>query len=315
MSFSVKAVESPSPQLSPYMQPYVSPQMLPQAGQRVPTMSLSDDHLPAKRVGTDPTKYKTTICRNWEQTGMCTFRGCTFAHGVEELRAPTRMDAGSTPHLHSQYVSPGNTPPLMGTSSAAAVNHFVSSAVAAAAAGGNGNGGAQAAGPPKLEGLLELLHGEVLRERELVAVHMEANRTLESILRREQALHTETRARLDETRGEYAALVELVAQQNAVLQTLMQQRNAIASGLTSSHFGGGGVGSSVDAAGLMERATTVLRSGGDIGFERDGGAAAGREHLPPAGGSVSSTSSEEGEAKEKEKEQIEEILRALQHHS
>ena len=36
--------------------------------------------------GTDPTKYKTAICRNWETTGTCNFRGCTFAHGREELR-------------------------------------------------------------------------------------------------------------------------------------------------------------------------------------------------------------------------------------
>ena len=43
-----------------------------------------------KRRGTDPTKFKTTICRNWEQTGTCTFRGCTFAHGVDDLRAPHR---------------------------------------------------------------------------------------------------------------------------------------------------------------------------------------------------------------------------------
>ncbi|KNH07942.1 zinc finger-domain protein [Perkinsela sp. CCAP 1560/4] len=36
--------------------------------------------------GTDLTKYKTAICRNWETTGTCSFRGCTFAHGREELR-------------------------------------------------------------------------------------------------------------------------------------------------------------------------------------------------------------------------------------
>ena len=38
--------------------------------------------------GTDPSKYKTAICRNWEIDGICHFKGCTFAHGKEELRIP-----------------------------------------------------------------------------------------------------------------------------------------------------------------------------------------------------------------------------------
>ncbi|KNH04956.1 zinc finger-domain protein [Perkinsela sp. CCAP 1560/4] len=53
----------------------------------------------------DPSKYKTAICRNWESTGICNFRGCTFAHGKGELRmARTSHSDGcyqSSP-LHSE---------------------------------------------------------------------------------------------------------------------------------------------------------------------------------------------------------------------
>lgn len=303
MTFSVKAVESPSPQLSPYMHPYVSPQMLPQPGQRVPSMSLNDDHVPAKRVGTDPTKYKTTICRNWEQTGTCTFRGCTFAHGVEELRAPTRIDHGGTPLLHSQYVSPGGTPPLMASNTgAAAVSHF-----------GNGN-------PPKLENLLELLQAEVSRERELVTVHMEANRTLEGMLRREQLQHAETKAMLEERRTEYALLVDVVAQQNAILQTLLQQCDNANGELVTSGGNAPAPHVSEHAHILVERTTALLESGPVHVADGEPESAFAASAAPPPPetdaqnrpASSSSSSSEAGEAKEKEKERIEELLRALQ---
>ena len=33
-----------------------------------------------------PVKYKTELCRNWEATGHCGYRGCTYAHGYEDLR-------------------------------------------------------------------------------------------------------------------------------------------------------------------------------------------------------------------------------------
>ena len=46
----------------------------------------------------DPSKYKTAMCRNWEATGVCAFRGCTFAHGKAELRIqPPRTTDG---HVH-----------------------------------------------------------------------------------------------------------------------------------------------------------------------------------------------------------------------
>mmetsp|Transcript_34141 Transcript_34141/g.53384 ORF Transcript_34141/g.53384 Transcript_34141/m.53384 type:complete len:262 (-) Transcript_34141:239-1024(-) len=48
--------------------------------------------------GTDPAKYKTSICRNWETTGVCTFRGCTFAHGKEELR-PSKFAQKNEQHI------------------------------------------------------------------------------------------------------------------------------------------------------------------------------------------------------------------------
>lgn len=34
-----------------------------------------------------PHKYKTSLCKNWESTGVCKFeKGCSFAHGLHELQ-------------------------------------------------------------------------------------------------------------------------------------------------------------------------------------------------------------------------------------
>ena len=38
-------------------------------------------------------KFKTEMCRNWELMGQCTYRGCTYAHGPDDLRqAPMAYD-------------------------------------------------------------------------------------------------------------------------------------------------------------------------------------------------------------------------------
>ncbi|EPY33318.1 zinc finger-domain protein [Strigomonas culicis] len=188
MSFSVKGSDSPV-QHSPMVHPYVSPQMLPQSTQQrsVPSFSLNDDHQASKRIGTDPTKYKTTICRNWEQTGTCTFRGCTFAHGVEELRAPTRTEHVS-PLLHS----------AMSTPSMAAHNPSATN--------------------PNLEQLLEMLYAEVTRVRDVATVHIEANRALEAKLRQEQAQHELTRSQLEDKKQQCAILISLIAERNKTLK-------------------------------------------------------------------------------------------------
>ena len=55
----------------------------------------------------DPTKFKTDLCRNYEQTGQCTFKGCTFAHGADELRQPPKggLHSGTSQLSPQLYVN------------------------------------------------------------------------------------------------------------------------------------------------------------------------------------------------------------------
>ncbi|RNF06528.1 zinc finger-domain protein [Trypanosoma conorhini] len=207
MSFSVRAGNSPSSQRSSASQAYVSPKMLPQAVVRlnVPSFSLptTEDSLnngslsfSTKKLGTNPTRYKTTMCRNWE-AGNCNFKGCTFAHGVEELRAPMRVDRYGSPNPHSHAPTQGKTPPQY------------SSALSGPLAS------------PRIEQLLEMLYAEVIRDRDLVTVHVEANRTLESLLKKEQALHEETRAQLEAERAKANELTRVVLQTSEALSLFL----------------------------------------------------------------------------------------------
>eukprot|EP00668_Euglena_longa_P007463 GGOE01008937.1.p1 GENE.GGOE01008937.1~~GGOE01008937.1.p1 ORF type:complete len:491 (-),score=104.28 GGOE01008937.1:835-2307(-) len=43
-----------------------------------------------EKAAVDPRKYKTRMCRNWEETGHCPYEHtCCFAHGLDELRNVT----------------------------------------------------------------------------------------------------------------------------------------------------------------------------------------------------------------------------------
>ena len=210
MSFSVKAGGSPSQMAaqpaSAAGQVYVSPSLLPQSAFRnPPSFSLSDrgEEAPSntsKRVGTDPTKYKTTMCRNWEQNGSCSFRGCTFAHGVDELRPPTR-------HNTSPPLPPQQSPPLYASSNVVPPNQ-------------------SSVSPPgtyKIEQLLEMLMGEVNRERDLVSVLNEANKNLEGLLRKEQAVTLDAKQRVEALQKEATDLSRKVGERNSMILKLLEK--------------------------------------------------------------------------------------------
>ncbi|PBJ80981.1 zinc finger-domain protein [Trypanosoma cruzi] len=208
MSFSVRAGNSPMSQRSSASQAHVSPKMISQSALRpiAPSFSLqaSEDTLnngnigiSTRKMGTNPTRYKTTMCRNWE-AGTCNFKGCTFAHGVDELRAPVRVDHYGGHNSHPHVSSQGKTPPQYST-----------------AMGGP-------LGSPRIEQLLEMLYAEVIRERDLVAVHVEANRTLESLLKKEQTLHEETKAQLDTERSRVNELARVVLETSEEINTLLE---------------------------------------------------------------------------------------------
>lgn len=56
-----------------------------------PTNSNSKEHLPRRSTFIrDRRTYKTELCRQFQQIGHCDYGNqCQFAHGIEELRAPT----------------------------------------------------------------------------------------------------------------------------------------------------------------------------------------------------------------------------------
>lgn len=249
MSFSVKAGTSPSqnpsaPPAHSFNHSHVSPSLIPSANSsgtgfrggnapqhsNPPPFSLNGGDADtgvvpsSKRVGTDPTKYKTTICRNWEQTGSCSFRGCTFAHGVDDLRPPLRPN--TSPPLGPQVTqpSPSQTPPMFPqTLPPTTTNSSV-----------------------KLEQILEMLVAEVSRERDLVLVHVEANKTLEGMLRREQTLHQETMSRVEALQNQASELARQVAERNSEILRLVElsshslttEQRRHAESLASWHFGG-----------------------------------------------------------------------------
>ena len=44
--------------------------------------------------GSDYIKYKTRVCRNWQQTGRCPYgEACVYAHGAKEVRAAQKNEA------------------------------------------------------------------------------------------------------------------------------------------------------------------------------------------------------------------------------
>ncbi|KAG5472963.1 hypothetical protein LSCM4_02289 [Leishmania orientalis] len=266
MTFSVKGGSYSSSHPSPAMHPYISPSLLPQShGQQAPpSFSLGDEQYVGvpKRVGVDPTKYKTTICRNWEQTGTCSFRGCTFAHGVEELRAPVRPD-GHTPVLRPQHISPGNTPPLRASQPPPAPT---------------------SSGHYTLEQLLDMLYKEVLHQRELVTVHIEANTTLEAMLRREQVQHDASKKQLEEKTQQCELLARELFARNQQLRKAAD--------------------SSPEIKGLLDQWETQLASFSDADAKKD--------DVFYAATATSLTDEGGDSGKEYENARIEELLRALQ---
>lgn len=222
MSFQVRAGTSPHQQpASAGGSSYISPNLSYRGGggnahthsssTALPPFSLGDASssaagevpVPAsKRVGTDPTKYKTTICRNWEQTGNCSFRGCTFAHGVDDLRPPART-SGSSPPLPPQQ-SPSSTPPM-----------YPQSAVM------NNAGSLPGQSPYKIEQLLEMLVSEIQRERDMISNYAESNKALETMLRREQVAVIDAQTKVEALQNQAIELVRQVKERNSEILNLI----------------------------------------------------------------------------------------------
>lgn len=156
--------------------------------------SMMEHHAAGARPprGTDPTKYKTTMCRNWEQNGSCSFRGCAFAHGMDDLRPPARggSSSGISPILESA------TTPRGGPSShtAGGASSVTSTLTLPPAVGCTS----------RYEALVEHLNFEMSRQREQMFALQDANRVLEGKIRRERELGHEANDRI-------AALTNAVA--------------------------------------------------------------------------------------------------------
>lgn len=153
-----------------------------------------------KRIGTDPSKFKTTICRNWEQTGICSFRGCTFAHGVDDLRPPMRP-APSTQNLGATNATGAKKSPSTSPNLQASAAH---------------NGGSTTT--TRLDRLIEMLAHEVAKDKDLVLVHQEAYRTLEAMLRREHTLYDDAYNKLEGTKLKVGLFIKKLREKDAALQ-------------------------------------------------------------------------------------------------
>ena len=76
-------------------------------------------------------------------------------------------------------------------------------------------------GPQRVEFLVEMLVTEVAKERDLVNIHVEANKTLEVMLRREQALHAEAGAQVESLMAQVGELTRLVNERNQEILRLV----------------------------------------------------------------------------------------------
>lgn len=162
-------------------------------------------------------KYKTELCRNWEATGQCAYKGCTYAHGFDDMRGGNG-GAGSlgmlpqppsmnTPQQHT-YTFGSN---VVNAGAALAGASAMSSAMGTPVGGTYriGGGGAPApmgvgttspvpATPAPIqpintsspaahtEHLIELIVLEMRSERDKLLIQQVSNRALEQSLKREQ---------------------------------------------------------------------------------------------------------------------------------
>eukprot|EP00796_Vickermania_ingenoplastis_P005498 gene5498-3969_t len=194
MSYSVRAGDTPSshrstPSASGYS---VSPRMMPlppPANQLTTYFTAADLNSLYKRQGTDPAKYKTTICRNWSSRGTCTFRGCTFAHGIEELRVSHRTPivhlSGSQRALTHPGAGRGNSPPSGRTLS--------------------------------WEQLVSLLLTNVKLRRETINSQNEVTHSLETALADKEKECSELQATVEALRGQWIELYERILPRNELL--------------------------------------------------------------------------------------------------
>ena len=128
----------------------------------------------SRTIGTDPAKYKTAICRNWEIDGVCNFRGCTFAHGKEELRLPRISE-----EIRSKRIDAMLNKEPMGL----ALNDPHSSQTT----NDSSRGKAESANSvSRVDQTLQDLSDAIRRERESHALQCEENQALEILLRREE---------------------------------------------------------------------------------------------------------------------------------
>lgn len=185
--------------------------------------SSSNNNLSPNSINCNPppeqAKYKTTICRNWESSGgACMFRGCTFAHGVDDLRAPGSAVSmasspgsngnGATPvtmvagdmHNNNSRVSPTTTAP----SNSSRNNSFNSSHTVVVH-------DATAALHQHSIGLMDALAGDVARMRALHQLQLDAGRTLDVMLAKEQASYRETLESIRQARQDVMMMEQEIA--------------------------------------------------------------------------------------------------------
>lgn len=189
-----------------------------------------------KRPATDPSKYKTTICRNWSSRGACTFRGCTFAHGIDDLRLPIRSNAavlqlGNSPHHPHSGSGSGSAGGGGGTASP---GHSSSGSGSATGKTGSGIGTAAggATGPHQQlhthlspsgrtlswEQLVSLLLANVKCRRETMALHAAATRSMEEALQREEIEMAELSQVLNALHQQHEQLAMQINERNLLLR-------------------------------------------------------------------------------------------------
>lgn len=186
--------------------------------------------------GADPAKFKTELCRNWERTGSCSYKNCTFAHGPEELRLPPPPSTTSPQLLPNGINGTSPVTSASGTILAPQQSPLVAPAPAPPL--------------PCPEEVLEMLVREVRCEMRSYATHRETNRALELALRVEQQERKEAQVRVDLLQLQLSELQgKLRAKENEVnyLRSLLSPSSSQTVGVDVSADGSAAVAASVAA--------------------------------------------------------------------
>lgn len=157
------------------------------SGQKSANRPVNSSHMSSLSNPPVQGKFKTEMCRNWELMGQCTYRGCTYAHGPEDLRQPISYDAFGriAPSTVNRY--PGQQAPMYQGDGQSSNNNTPMGGARQSSLSRTAPQPISASAPAVAsEQIIDMILVEVRHERDDLLQQVNASKQLEADLRREQ---------------------------------------------------------------------------------------------------------------------------------